>query len=62
MQVVLRFVLTGNGAPCVMTTGMHLMPQWYANNLDSLDLVSYNIDIALKMIQTVIMVYTLILF
>lgn len=42
MKDVLKFVTIMHGAQCVITVGMSWMPMWPANNLDTLDTVSYS--------------------
>ena len=34
LQEEWKFVLTEDGAQCVMTCGMFMMPEWSADNLD----------------------------
>ena len=45
MKVVLKFVIIMHGAQCVITVGMLWMPMWPADNLDTLDTVSYSVNI-----------------
>ena len=43
MKVVWKFVITTHGAQCVIMVGMLWMPTWPADNLDTLDTVSYSV-------------------
>ena len=42
-----RCAMTVNGGQCVMTTGGPVMLKWYADNLDSLLMVSFSVSVVL---------------
>jgi len=43
-RVELKYVMTTNGAQCVMTCGQILMGMWPASSLDSLQMVRMHIE------------------
>ena len=43
MKGVWKFVTIMHGAQCVITIGMLWMPMWPADNLDTLNTVSYSV-------------------
>ena len=52
MKGVLKFVTIMHGAQCVIMVGMLWMPMWPANNLDTLDTVSYYVKIMVTLCRS----------